>query len=118
MKEKFIADRITQLRMEKDISEYKLSYALGQSKSYINMITTGRANISVPGLLAICDYFGITPAEFFAPEFNEDVRNLVKEFNCLNDENKAVIKKTMEAFLCVQKEGKNVGSADDKKMKE
>ena len=85
-----------------------------------NPIKNGKRhlNISVPGLLAICDYFGITPAEFFAPEFNEDVRNLVKEFNCLNDENKAVIKKTMEAFLCVQKEGKNVGSADDKKMKE
>ena len=38
----FIGQRITQLRLEKDISEYQLSLELGLSKSYIQGITSGQ----------------------------------------------------------------------------
>lgn len=62
----FIGQRITQLRLEKDISEYQLSLELGLSKSYIQGITSGKSLPSIKQLLNICDYFGITPARCWA----------------------------------------------------
>ena len=78
----FIGQRITQLRLEKDISEYQLSLELGLSKSYIQGITSGKSQPSVKQLLNICDYFGITPAQFFDTDpaatllFHETVNTL------------------------------------------
>lgn len=43
MDEKFIAERITELRLKKDISEYQMSLDLGKSKSYIQNISSGRS---------------------------------------------------------------------------
>ena len=43
MDEKFIRDRITYLRMQKNVSEYKMSLDLGHGKSYIQIIASGRA---------------------------------------------------------------------------
>lgn len=88
MNEDFIRKRITQLRVQKNVSEYKMSFDLGHSKSYIQSISSGRALPSLPELLYICDYFGITPAEFFKEDeenvlavkkLNETVKNLNKE---------------------------------------
>lgn len=88
MNEDFIRKRITQLRIQKNVSEYKMSFDLGHSKSYIQSISSGRALPSLPELLYICDYFGITPAEFFKEDeenvlpvkkLNETVKNLNKE---------------------------------------
>ena len=41
--EKFIRKRITKLRMQKDVSEYKMSLDMGHSGSYINSIASGKA---------------------------------------------------------------------------
>lgn len=65
MDEQFIRERITQLRVAKGISEYKMSYDLGHSRSYIYNISSGKSLPPMREFLAICDYFGITPAEFF-----------------------------------------------------
>lgn len=65
MYEQFIRDRIYELRTKKGISEYKMSYDLGHSKSYIQSISSGRALPSMTEFLYICEYFGITPKEFF-----------------------------------------------------
>ncbi len=67
----FVRERITQLRMAKGVSEYKMSYDLGHSRGYINNISSGKALPSLTELFAICDYFEITPVEFFS----ETVRN-------------------------------------------
>lgn len=61
----FIRERITRLRLERNLSEYQLSYELGQSKGYIQSITSGRALPSMAMFLEICDYFNLTPTEFF-----------------------------------------------------
>lgn len=61
----FVRDRITQLRVQKGVSEYKMSYDLGHSRGYINNISSGKTLPSMTEFFAICDYFGITPAEFF-----------------------------------------------------
>lgn len=61
----FVRERITQLRLQKGVSEYKMSYDLGHSRGYINNISSGKTLPSMTELFAICDYFGITPVEFF-----------------------------------------------------
>lgn len=65
MDETFIAKRITELRLSQNVSEYQMSLELGQSKSYIQGITSGKNLPSVKQLFNIFDYFNITPAEFF-----------------------------------------------------
>ncbi|MBE6708916.1 MAG: helix-turn-helix transcriptional regulator [Ruminococcaceae bacterium] len=68
MDEKFIRDKITSLRLKKNISEYKLSLDLGHSKGYIQGISSGRSLPSLGEFLYMCEYFGITPKEFFDEE--------------------------------------------------
>ena len=65
MDEKFIAERITELRLKKDISEYQMSLDLGKNKSYIQNISSGRSLPSMSQFYEICRYFEITPQEFF-----------------------------------------------------
>jgi transcriptional regulator with XRE-family HTH domain len=65
MDAEFVRERITQLRLEKGISEYKMSYDLGHSRGYINNISSGKSLPSMTEFFAICEYFGITPVEFF-----------------------------------------------------
>lgn len=65
MDESFIRRRISELRMEKHVSEYKMSLDLGHSKSYIQSISSGRSLPSMSEFLYICEYFGISPKEFF-----------------------------------------------------
>ena len=43
MDEQFVRDRITQLRLHKGVSEYKMSYGLGHSRSYVHNIFSGKA---------------------------------------------------------------------------
>lgn len=61
----FVRERITQLRVQKGVSEYKMSYDLGHSRGYINNISSGKTLPSMTEFFAICDYFEITPVEFF-----------------------------------------------------
>lgn len=68
MEASYIQERITQLRLQKGISEYKMSYDLGHSRGYINNISSGKTLPSMAEFLAICDYFGITPKDFFDTE--------------------------------------------------
>lgn len=64
----FVRERITQLRLQKDVSEYKMSYDLGHSRGYINNISSGKNLPSMTEFFAICDYFEISPAQFFDAE--------------------------------------------------
>ena len=43
MDEEFIRNRITELRLKKGASEYQMSLALGQNRSYIQGISSGRS---------------------------------------------------------------------------
>lgn len=65
MDAEFVRERITQLRVQKGVSEYKMSYDLGHSRGYINNISSGKTLPSMTEFFAICDYFGLTPVEFF-----------------------------------------------------
>lgn len=65
MNEDFIRERITQLRLKKGVSEYQMSYDLGHSRGYVYNISSGKALPPMKEFLAICDYFEITPQQFF-----------------------------------------------------
>lgn len=68
MDEKFIRERITQLRIKKGVSEYQMSYDLGHSRGYIYNISSGKAMPPMKEFLAICDYLEVTPQHFFDTE--------------------------------------------------
>ena len=61
----FIRNRITELRIQKNISERSMSIDLGHSPSYIHSIVSGKALPSMAEFLYICEYFNISPKEFF-----------------------------------------------------
>ncbi len=65
MQEDFIRERITQLRLKKGVSEYQMSYDLGHSRGYVYNISSGKALPPMKEFLSICDYFEITPQQFF-----------------------------------------------------
>lgn len=65
--EKFVRDRITELRLSKKVSEHKMSLDLDKSGSYTRGITNGTTLPSMHEFFNICDHFGITPATFFSP---------------------------------------------------
>ena len=85
----FVRDRITELRIEKGISEYRMSLDLGHSKNYIQNISSGKCAPSLSELFYICEYFRITPAEFFQEE-DPDSLNVIELHRLarkLSDEN-------------------------------
>jgi len=57
--------RIAELRTQKGISARDMSLSLGQSESYINKIENKRTLPSMAGFIYICEYFEITPQDFF-----------------------------------------------------
>ncbi|MCI6936358.1 helix-turn-helix transcriptional regulator [Dysosmobacter sp.] len=77
MDETFIRNRITELRLKRGISEYQLSLDLGQNRSYIQASSSGRALPSMKQFLNICEYFEITPLQFF--DTSESNPQLVKK---------------------------------------
>ena len=70
--EDFIRTRITELRLQKDVSEHRMSLELGRSGSYIRRISSGASLPSVKGFINILAYFDISPTEFFAPMDDKD----------------------------------------------
>lgn len=65
MYEEFTQNRIARLRLQRDVSARDMSLTLGQNSSYINQIENKKALPSLQVLFYICEYFGITPKEFF-----------------------------------------------------
>lgn len=61
----YIRDRITKLRIEKNVSERQMSADLNKSSGYIQNISSGKSLPKMHEFLSICEYFNITPAEFF-----------------------------------------------------
>lgn len=61
----WFSKRISQLRIEKGVSARDMSLSLGQSESYVNKIENGYTLPSMSGFIYMCEYFGISPKEFF-----------------------------------------------------
>ena len=81
-----IPERIASLREQKGVSARDMSLSLGQSPGYINKIENKRGLPSIPGLIYICEYFGITPMEFFnvnaaAPESSKALLEEIEQLS-------------------------------------
>ena len=102
MDDKFIRTRISELRTQKEVSEYKMSLDLGHSKSYIQSISSGKALPSLSEFLYICDYLGVTPKEFFDTSQTDPI--LVSELYTLS---KDMQKEDLEALIAVARRFRN-----------
>ncbi len=74
MYEEYFSKRLAHLRILKGVSARDMSLSLGQSESYINKIENGKAFPSMQVFFYICDYFKISPKEFFDEEANNPVQ--------------------------------------------
>lgn len=86
MYEDFVRERITQLRLEKGVSEYQMSYDLGHSRGYVYNISSGKALPPLKEFFSICEYFGISPADFFDiktenPMLSSEIIELLQQLN-------------------------------------
>ena len=68
MDDTFFARRLALLRSRKNVSAREMSLAIGQNESYINRIENGRVYPSMQCFFYICEYLGVSPAEFFYTE--------------------------------------------------
>lgn len=94
MYEDFVAQRIRQLRKQKKISAREMSLAIGQNVNYINRIEHKYNLPSLQGLFYICEYFGITPQEFFDINSRSNpikIQEATKALIKLNDEQLSLI---------------------------
>ena len=89
----YIRDHITDLRIKKGVSEYQMSLELGQNKNYIQAISSGKSLPSIAQFLNICEYFGITPMQFFDGEslYPQLVRKAMEGMRELNDSDKLLL---------------------------
>lgn len=65
MYEKFLSERIAKLRTEMKVSAREMSLSIGQNENYINHIENGKSMPSMQAFFYICEYFGISPRDFF-----------------------------------------------------
>lgn len=98
MDEAFIRNRITQLRLQKDVSEYQMSYDLGHSRGYVYNISSGKALPPMKEFLGICDYFGITPAQFFDESEDNPVlmHQMIEGLHQLNESDQQLVLRFIE----------------------
>lgn len=87
MNEEFFRQRIAQLRSQKGVSARDMSLTLGQSESYINKIENGKAFPSMQIFFYICDYFEISPRDFFDEDNSSPaaVKALTEDLKTLTD---------------------------------
>ena len=78
MYEDFIPERLAKLRMQKGVSARDMSLSLGQANNYINNIENRKALPAMQSFFYICEFFGITPQEFF--DTGNSNPKLLKEF--------------------------------------
>lgn len=84
--ESYIKHKIAKLRTEKNISAREMSISLGQSTGYINTIENGKSMPSMSMFLCICEYFNITPKDFFDegneyPSLTDEIARECKRLN-------------------------------------
>lgn len=65
MYEEEFSKRLSQLRMQREVSARDMSLSIGQNPGYINNIESGKNLPSMSSFFFICEYLNITPQEFF-----------------------------------------------------
>ena len=91
--EEFFRQRLVQLRSQKQVSARDMSLSLGQSESYINKIENGKSLPTMQVFFYICDYFDISPKEFFDSDshYPVAVHKLTDDLKMLTDSQISII---------------------------
>lgn len=99
--EKFFYKRLTDLRMEKNVSARDMSLSIGQSENYINMIENKRSFPSMQAFFYICEYFDIHPKEFFddGAEHPVEMHMVYEKLKRLDDKKYAHIMQVVDDLL-------------------
>ncbi len=92
--EAFISERITKLREQRNLSARDMSLSLGFGAGYINNIENKNNVPSIQRLYLICEFFNITPRDFFDNEINAPALYLK-----LMHETKKMDEKTLQKLL-------------------
>ena len=100
MEDDFIAKRVTQLRLKKGVSARSMSLSIGQNPVYINNIESGKALPSLSGLFYICDYFKITPLDFFDADNQnpEKLNQIIDALKKLDDDQLNIVMEVIEGL--------------------
>ena len=87
MYEDFIAIRIAKLRDSKNVSARDMSLSIGQNRNFINQIENEKSLPSMQSFFYICEYFNITPKDFFDDEIKNPlvINNLLVHLKHLSD---------------------------------
>lgn len=101
MFEKFIRSRITELRLRKGVSEYKMSLDLGHGKNYIRSITSGRTLPALTELPYICEYLGVSVRDFFDDTAQNPalIHEIGKKASSMSEEDLLAIIAVMDRIL-------------------
>lgn len=87
MYEKYLSDRIAKLRTMKKVSARDMSLSIGQNENYINHIENGKSMPSMQVFFYICEYFNISPKEFFDEEISNPplIKAVIDDLNQLDE---------------------------------
>ena len=101
---KLLRERITALRQNKGISESRMSRELGQSKCYLQQISSGKTLPSMGAFFKICDYLEADPIEFFWDEGLDEtyMHELLACIKVMSKEDADFLLKTAK-YLCARK---------------
>ena len=93
MYQDFLAMRIAQLRTKMGVSARDMSLSMGQADNYINHIENRKSLPSVSSFFYICEYFKITPMDFFDEGNNnpQQLNELIADLKKLDDNTMAHI---------------------------
>ena len=93
MYEKYLAERIAKLRTLRNVSARDMSLSIGQNENYINHIENGKSMPSTQVFFYICEYFKISPKDFFDDDLGNpaQIQAVVNDLNALSDKQVASI---------------------------
>lgn len=100
MFEEYFYQRLVQLRQAKGVSAREMSLALGQSAGYINAIENQTCFPSMQVFFYICEYLGVSPAEFFDANsrYPLEYQEIIQDLNALDPKNLEHIKAIVKAL--------------------
>jgi len=94
----YISKRITQLRTSKNVSARDMSLSIGQAAGYINTIENKKSMPSMLVFIYICEYFNITPKDFFDIEIKSpcNINEIQSDMKLLSPEQLSAIGKIVK----------------------
>jgi transcriptional regulator with XRE-family HTH domain len=96
--DKQFQERLSELRLQRDVSAREMSQSIGQSDNYICNIENRHNLPSMSVFFYICDYLKVTPQEFFDLESHDPTRltEITEKLKRLTPDQLALISKLID----------------------